>query len=731
MVYRTALLSNLELSAATCAVANVETLGGGTVWAQSGPNCGLEAQLPCAGGNCAVGHVLYAPTGLCMPCGLEGALCCPDSAEEFSCILGQECQVGRDPFNTYNASAPYGFAQVCQPSTVVSDQSGGGSQPRPSARPVAKDTGLVVWRSSRSPRLAAAKRWPVQLDTMLGLSYAFYEIQRAGRLPPQTRIAWRGDSLKAASGGSLDGEFEGGYFDAGDHLKFMLPQAYSIARLCWAVRKNERGLKKTSFDGRSNYRWAREACKWGADFLYKAVVSKDQMLLHVGDIKFAHSYIGVPEKFPQGDRAITFCSSGQCSDIAGEVAASLAHAATAFKDRGVQSRMYWRRAKMAYAQIGVGSMTFGNSNEALPILASYYASSGVVSHVLFAAASMYAACSKLSFCRSSEADAYKQQAVKLGNTKEPGGGQKWFWPVPGWDNAWWSAAVLMASLGEEGPSIYGNSAFVHYPATLVDAWVNGDKPVQISEHGQRWVSAWGSNRFALEGAATLLDWAALPDEMRADGPSPQQARCAAVKQLTYVAGHNDRGSYIAGFGTDAPKRNHHRGSACPPWDQEEGGSCSKVFFDVANPNGDCPVFEDEANGICYKAATRANPLQTMGALIGGPKDASDSGSSNRVPYSFNGWNDWRSDWIGAEQAVDYNSGYTMALAAAIDLPESFWRDGCDGVPNSDLQLSKPAGTSRRVHTARSDGTWTWGTFEKHGYTRTLPANWFGKRPGTY
>ena len=43
---------------------------------------------------------------------------------------------------------------------------------------------------------------------LLGQSYVFYEIQRAGRLSPSSRVPWRGDSIKAEAGGSLDGKFE-------------------------------------------------------------------------------------------------------------------------------------------------------------------------------------------------------------------------------------------------------------------------------------------------------------------------------------------------------------------------------------------------------------------------------------------------------------------------------------------------------------------------------------------
>jgi Glycosyl hydrolase family 9 len=88
---------------------------------------------------------------------------------------------------------------------------------------------------------------PLQL---IGQSFAFYEVQRAGPLPPDMRFPWRGDTLKNRGGGSLDGAYAGGYFDAGDHLKFMLPMAYSVARLTWLTHAYKSGLEKTYFDVR-------------------------------------------------------------------------------------------------------------------------------------------------------------------------------------------------------------------------------------------------------------------------------------------------------------------------------------------------------------------------------------------------------------------------------------------------------------------------------------------------
>ena len=51
---------------------------------------------------------------------------------------------------------------------------------------------------------------------------------------------------------------EGGYFDGGDHCKFMLPQAYTIARLAWFTQAFPQALTQSSFDVRCC-----SACTWG------------------------------------------------------------------------------------------------------------------------------------------------------------------------------------------------------------------------------------------------------------------------------------------------------------------------------------------------------------------------------------------------------------------------------------------------------------------------------------
>lgn len=170
--------------------------------------------------------------------------------------------------------------------------------------------------------------------------------------------------------------------------------------------------------------------------------------------------------------SFTFTAAGKCSDVSGEIAASLAHAAIAFKQTkgvGTLATEYWRKAVMAYKQTGADTMTFGNSNDVFDLLRIYYPSSGVRSHVFFAAASMWMACTKLGTGVCTDAEVYKEHALELATMKEADGGQKWFWEVPGWTThggmaqSSWLKWALKAPTYSESP--LSRSTLVSSPAS--------------------------------------------------------------------------------------------------------------------------------------------------------------------------------------------------------------------------------------------------------------------------
>ncbi|KAL0440836.1 UNVERIFIED_CONTAM: Endoglucanase 5 [Sesamum radiatum] len=92
----------------------------------------------------------------------------------------------------------------------------------------------------------------------------FFEAQRSGKLPVNQRVKWRGDS--GLSDGYAQGvNLVGGYYDAGDHVKFGLPMAFSVTMLSWAAVDFRQELVSLDQMGHTL-----RAIKWGTDYFIKA-----------------------------------------------------------------------------------------------------------------------------------------------------------------------------------------------------------------------------------------------------------------------------------------------------------------------------------------------------------------------------------------------------------------------------------------------------------------------------
>jgi hypothetical protein len=129
---------------------------------------------------------------------------------------------------------------------------------------------LVVAAALQSVAYAAAageEQEPaaaVDYGAALSKSLLYFEAQRSGRLPHNQRVPWRGHS------GLTDGlqqgvDLVGGYYDAGDHVKFGLPMAFTVTMLSW-------GAIEFGDDVAAAGEWghALEAIKWGTDYFVKA-----------------------------------------------------------------------------------------------------------------------------------------------------------------------------------------------------------------------------------------------------------------------------------------------------------------------------------------------------------------------------------------------------------------------------------------------------------------------------
>ncbi|KVH95211.1 Glycoside hydrolase, family 9 [Cynara cardunculus var. scolymus] len=65
-------------------------------------------------------------------------------------------------------------------------------------------------------------------------SIIFFDGQRSGNLPSNQRLKWRADSA-VNDGSSTNVDLVGGYYDAGDNVKFGLPMAFTTTMLAWSI----------------------------------------------------------------------------------------------------------------------------------------------------------------------------------------------------------------------------------------------------------------------------------------------------------------------------------------------------------------------------------------------------------------------------------------------------------------------------------------------------------------
>ncbi|KAL5985848.1 hypothetical protein ACLOJK_027837 [Asimina triloba] len=108
----------------------------------------------------------------------------------------------------------------------------------------------------------------------LSKSILFFEGQRSGRLPPNQRLAWRRDSA-LADGYQGGVDLIGGYYDAGDNVKFGFPMAFTTTMLSWSVIEFGNLMPPAEvYD-------AMAAIRWATDYLLKTIAQPGRIFVQV------------------------------------------------------------------------------------------------------------------------------------------------------------------------------------------------------------------------------------------------------------------------------------------------------------------------------------------------------------------------------------------------------------------------------------------------------------------
>lgn len=157
-------------------------------------------------------------------------------------------------------------------------------------------------------------------------SIYFYEAQRSGELPADNRVEWRGDS-GLQDGADVGHDLTGGWYDAGDHVKFGFPMAYTATMLAWSVYEYKDGYVQSGQldEILDNIRWA-------TDYFVKAHTAPNELWGQVGNGTADHNWWGPAEVMPMARPAYKIDAAHPGSDLAGETAAALASASIIFRD---------------------------------------------------------------------------------------------------------------------------------------------------------------------------------------------------------------------------------------------------------------------------------------------------------------------------------------------------------------------------------------------------------------
>uniref|UniRef100_A0A0D9WDV8 Endoglucanase n=1 Tax=Leersia perrieri TaxID=77586 RepID=A0A0D9WDV8_9ORYZ len=156
-------------------------------------------------------------------------------------------------------------------------------------------------------------------------SILYFEAQRSGVLPPNQRVTWR------ASSGLFDGkangvDLVGGYYDAGDNVKFGLPMAFTVTMMSWSILEYGKEMAAAG-----ELRNAMDAVKWGTDYFIKAHPEPDVLYGEVGDGDTDHSCWQRPEDMTTSRQAFRVDPQHPGSDLAAETAAAMAAASIVFR----------------------------------------------------------------------------------------------------------------------------------------------------------------------------------------------------------------------------------------------------------------------------------------------------------------------------------------------------------------------------------------------------------------
>ena len=462
-------------------------------------------------------------------------------------------------------------------------------------------------------------------------SMFFYEVQQAGILPEWNSVSWRADSMIKEDGTPSD-IIDGGWFDAGDHLKFTLTNAYTASVLSWGLIEYKDAVKKAGL-----YDLYLKNLKWGLDYVAACDLG-DKVIGTIGEDGFDHVWYGSPEVYMRkfnlknDTEERPYDTITNCTTIA-EMAAAMAGGYIVFKDENPEAaKSYLEHAESLFKLANdVWAENGADANKDQGIQGKYYntinnqGTDNFIDELMYAANWMYMATGDQAYL-----DKCEKEYIPLFPLESQSSDKKYTWCFC-WDDTTQAAALLYAMNT-------GKQEWIDHVSHHLDYMIggyNGKKPVGgWTPDGMTVVdgSGWGTLRYT-ENAAWLAKLSC--DTIFKDNAQlSEKYNTWAKKMMDYAFGDNDLGlCYVVGMGEKNPVNIHHRGAS---------GIHDDHWNELGTPEPETDDgWQREYAHVLY------------GALEGGPNPDGTFKDDN-------------GSYVNTEVAIDYNAGYTAALCAFLD-----------------------------------------------------------------
>ena len=367
-------------------------------------------------------------------------------------------------------------------------------------------------------------------------NFLFFEANESGKLSPGNRLQWRSDST-TNDGSTVGLDLSGGYFDAGDHVKFGQPMAASISMLALG------GIEyKNAYQQAGQHDDLLGAVKHATDYFLKAhqteggQTSKFYVQVGEGGSANDHGYWGAPETVEANTTRNAFYISPDRpgSDVAASTASALAASSELF--RGVDEAYADELLKNAEQLFEFADNHRGKYSDSVPQASPFYTSWGGYGDDLALGAAMLA--------KVTGEEKYLTKAENLFKS-EVGGLGDWSWAA---DEQSYAAATILAQISDD-------PFFKDQVTGWLDQWTNGGGNINYTGGGFAHRADWGS--------VPVTSSAAFLAQLYSDTVESNSAYSDfATNQVDYILGDNPAGlSYMVGFGDKYPQSPHHRGSA--------------------------------------------------------------------------------------------------------------------------------------------------------------------------